>query len=56
MSFGIYLAGIVILLIGLGYAAAMLHVPTPWIAVGMLVALGVGVLTAVRATRQRDPV
>ncbi len=40
---------------GLLYAAAMLHVPTPWIVVGGVVALGVGVLMAVKATRMREP-
>ncbi len=54
MSFGIYLGGIVLVLVGLVYGAAILHVPVPWIIVGALVALGVGVLAAVKATRQRD--
>lgn len=54
MSFGIYFAGIVLVLGGLVYGAAMLHVPVQWIVVGALVALGLGVLTAVKATRQKD--
>jgi len=32
----------------------MLHAPIPWIVVGALVALGLGILTAVKATRMRD--
>ncbi len=55
MSFGIYLGGILLVLVGLVYGAAMLHVPVQWIVVSALVLLGVGVLTAVKATRQRDP-
>lgn len=55
MSFGIYLFGIVLLIAGLVYAAAILHVPVQWIVVVALVLLGTGVVTAVKATRQRDP-
>jgi hypothetical protein len=55
MSFGIYLFGIVLLLGGLVYAAAIVHVPVQWIVVAALVLLGAGVVTAVKATRQRDP-
>ena len=54
MSFGIYLGGIVLVLGGLVYGAAILHIPVPWIVVGALVSLGLGVLAAVKATRQRD--
>ena len=54
MSFGMYLGGIALALGGLIYAAALLHVPTPWIVVGALVVMGVGVLSAVKATRGRD--
>lgn len=54
MSFGIYIGGIVLVLGGLVYGAAILHVPLPWIVVGALVALGLGVLAAVNATRMRD--
>jgi hypothetical protein len=54
MSFGIYIAGILLVLGGLIYGAAMLHAPVPWIVVGGLVLLGLGILAAVKATRQRD--
>jgi hypothetical protein len=54
MSFGIYLAGIVLVICGIVYGAAMLHAPTHWIVVATLVMLGVGVVTAVKATRERD--
>jgi hypothetical protein len=54
MSFGIYLAGILFVVGGLVYGAALLHVPVHWIVVGALVALGIGILTAVKNTRQRD--
>jgi hypothetical protein len=55
MSFGIYLGGIILVIGGLIYAASLAHVPLPWIVAGALVMLGLGVLTAVKATRQRDP-
>ncbi len=55
MSFGIYIAGIILVLGGLIYGAAILHAPVPWIIVGALVLLGLGVLTAVKTTRQKDP-
>ncbi|HXK17859.1 MAG TPA: hypothetical protein VNG33_08655 [Polyangiaceae bacterium] len=55
MSFGIYLFGIVLIICGLVYGAATLHVPVQWIVVTALVLLGIGVVAAVKATRQRDP-
>jgi hypothetical protein len=54
MSFGIYLVGFLIFIGGLVYAAAMLHVPTQWIVVGGIVLTGLGILTGVKATRQKD--
>jgi hypothetical protein len=55
MSFGIYIAGILLVIGGLVYGAAILHVPLQWIVIGALVLLGLGVVTAVKSTRQRDP-
>ena len=55
MSFGLYSIGFVILIGGLVYGAYLLHVPTHWIVVGAIVLLGLGVVTGVTATRQRDP-
>jgi hypothetical protein len=55
MSFGMYLFGIILVIGGLVYGAAMLHAPTHWLIVGTLVMLGAGVVAAVKATRQRDP-
>ncbi|MEP7352726.1 MAG: hypothetical protein ABI824_05795 [Acidobacteriota bacterium] len=54
MSFGLYLAGFVILIVGLGTAAHMLHVPNAWIAIGATVLAGIGVISAVSNTRKRD--
>jgi hypothetical protein len=33
-----------------------MHMPGRWIVVGAVVLLGIGILSAVKATRQRDPV
>jgi hypothetical protein len=55
MSFGIYIAGILIVIGGLIFGAAILHAPVHWIVVGALVLLGLGILTGVKATRQKDP-
>ncbi|MET0793415.1 MAG: hypothetical protein ABW061_17975 [Polyangiaceae bacterium] len=55
MSFGIYLMGIILLIAGVIYAAALLNAPTHWIVVGALLMLGAGIVAAVKATRQRDP-
>jgi hypothetical protein len=54
MSFGIYAAGYAIMIGGLAYAAHLVHMPTHWIAVGVIVMIGVGILSAVKATRQKD--
>lgn len=54
MSFGIYLTGFVAVIAGLIYGASLIHVPTHWIVVGGLVLLGLGILTGVKATRQKD--
>ena len=56
MSFGIYSIGFAIMIGGLIYAAYLIHVPAHWIAVGAVILLGVGILSGVKATRQRDSV
>lgn len=55
MSFGIYIAGFLILIAGLIYGAVMLHIAGHWIAVGAIVLVGLAILKGVQATRQRDP-
>jgi uncharacterized membrane protein YiaA len=54
-SFSTYIVGFIILIIGLALAAYLLNVPTVWIAVGVIVLIGVGVLTATSRTKHRDP-
>jgi hypothetical protein len=54
-SFGTYLLGFLILIIGLGLAAYLLNVPTMWIAVGVIVLVGIGVLMATTRGKMKDP-
>jgi len=56
MSFGIYSLGFAIVIFGLIYAAYLLHVPPRWILAGVVVLAGLGILSGVKATRQKDPV
>jgi hypothetical protein len=55
MSFGIYAAGFAILIAGLLYAAHLMHMPSHWMIAGGVVLAGLGLLSAVKATRQKDP-
>jgi hypothetical protein len=54
MSFGIYIIGYLILIGGLTYGATLVHVPSQWIVVGAVVLAGLGIVTGVKATRQKD--
>ncbi|HXA77079.1 MAG TPA: hypothetical protein VNV41_08080 [Candidatus Acidoferrales bacterium] len=56
MSFGIYAIGFAIVISGLIYAAYLMHMPAHWIAAAAIVLLGLGILKAVKVTRQKDPV
>ena len=55
MSFGIYIAGYIILIIGLAIGAHLLHVPPKWIGVGVICLIGIAIIHGVTATRQKDP-
>lgn len=54
MSFGLYIVGFVIFLGALIYGATLVHMPAQWIAVGAIALLGLGILSGVKATRQKD--
>jgi uncharacterized membrane protein len=54
MSFGLYAVGFAIMIGGLIYGAHLMHMPAHWIAVCAIVLLGVGILSGVKATRQKD--
>jgi uncharacterized membrane protein YiaA len=54
-SFTTYVIGFVILVLGLAMAAYLLNVPGMWIGVGVVVALGIGVVMATSRTKMKDP-
>jgi hypothetical protein len=54
VSFAIYITGFAIVVAGLIYGAVLVHLPAHWIVVGGVVLVGVGILTGVKATRQKD--
>jgi hypothetical protein len=55
MSFGLYIAGFAILIIGLAMGAHLAHMPPRWIAVGVVVMVGIGIVKGVAKTRRPDP-
>jgi len=55
MSFGLYMVGFIVLIIGLALGAWLLHVAPMWIGVGVIVLIGIGILTGVTTTRRPDP-
>ncbi len=54
MTFGIYLIGYLIFIVGLALGAHLLHVPPKWIGVGVVILTGIGVISGVKTARTRD--
>jgi hypothetical protein len=55
MSTGLYALGYVIVIVGVAYIAHLMHIPQEWI-IGMVILLvGLGIVTGVQNTRQKDP-
>lgn len=54
-SFQTYLLGYIILIIGLAIGAYLLGAPAIWIAVGVIVMIGLGIIAATGRTKSRDP-
>lgn len=54
-SFGIYVIGFLIFTVGLAIAAYLLGAPPLWIGVGIIILIGIGILTGVSRTRRPDP-
>jgi hypothetical protein len=50
-SFGLYLLGFIILVVGLALGAHVAGVPSIWIAVGVICLVGIGILSAVKRTQ-----
>ena len=55
MSFGLYAIGYLILIAGLAYLAHLMHIPQHYIVALVIILAGVGIVTGVQSTRQRDP-
>ncbi len=54
MSFGMYMVGFIVLIVGLALGAYLMHLPPTWIGVGVVVMVGIGILLGVTSTRQKD--
>ena len=54
-SFGTYIIGFIVLIAGLAIAAWLLGAPPTWIIVGVIVLLGIGIISATSRTKPRDP-
>ncbi|MEO5590019.1 MAG: hypothetical protein ABIS03_10570 [Gemmatimonadaceae bacterium] len=54
-SFGTYLIGFVVLIVGLAVAAFLLGAPPMWIGVGVIVMIGIGILSGTSRTKTKDP-
>ena len=54
-SFGIYVIGFIIVIVGLAIAAHLLGVPSTWIGIGVIVLVGIAILTGVSKTKRPDP-
>jgi hypothetical protein len=55
MSFGLYAIGYLILIAGLAYLAHLMHIPQHYIVALVIILAGIGIVTGVQSTRQRDP-
>jgi hypothetical protein len=55
VNFAAYMVGIVLVICGLAYGAYLVGVPQRWIAIGVVVLIGLGIMGAVTKTRRRDP-
>jgi positive regulator of sigma E activity len=54
-SFGVYLAGFLVLIIGLALGAHLLGASPMWITVGVVILIGIGILSAVKKTQAKAP-
>ena len=55
MSFPIYLFGFVLVIGGIAWGLSVAGVPTLYIVIACVIMLGLGILTGVARTRQKDP-
>jgi hypothetical protein len=55
MSFGLFAAGFVVLIIGLAYLAHLMHIPEHYIVAMAIILFGLGIVMGVQSTRHKDP-
>ena len=55
MSFALYMLGFIIVIVGLAWGAMVAGVPQIYILIGAVVLFGIGILSAVKRTRPKDP-
>ncbi len=55
MSFALYAIGYLILIIGVAYIAHLMHIPQAWVIGIVIIMAGIGIVTGVQSTKQRDP-
>ena len=55
MSFSLYLLGFAIVIGGVAWGLSAINVPTLYILIASVILLGMGILTGVSKTRQKDP-
>jgi len=54
MSFGLYVFGYIVVIIGAAYLLHLAHVPQHWITGIVVVLIGAGIVTGVTNTRTKD--
>ena len=54
-SFGIYVIGFIIVIVGLALAAHLLGVSSTWIGIGIIILIGIAILSGVSKTKRPDP-
>ena len=54
MSFPIYLVGFLVVIGGVAWGLSVAGLPTLYIAIACVIMLGIGILTGVAKTRQKD--
>ena len=55
MSFLLYLVGFIVFIAGLAWLATVMGVSQTYIMIGAVILLGIGILSAVKRTRPKDP-
>ena len=55
MSFALYMIGFIIVIAGLAWGAMVAGVPQVYILIGAVILFGIGILSAVKRTRPKDP-